>query len=1626
MEEDNKTPVNTNQNSVSNQAKNFAKEKAKEQIKKMAAKKGLATALAPILFWAAIIIIIIILLTGIIAFIITAPGLVTGKLKDFADNLRKNIANYWGGDTTMMDVSDEEQYRVLDYLEQMGYDLKGYGFIDSNVDNTDSSEYDETQGVLRHADTGKIKDANSYLVMLYLMSDNYVYTVKNFNPVTPSGNVLDTIFFYWHKISESVPLVNRFTGLFTRGIIDETAMWGKGLMSIYFEGDEWHKGKEYEKNIIDEWFGTSTTWTNIKVDAAKKTMSIRRGWGANYYEYQLDGWTGRYGMPLEFLLAVQIATLKPDLTFEMATGFNTDVLILLRDISKNSSIVSAYKTENGKYITFQEIDNAVRFTGFDQKADNWFEDFINFFDDLKVTEGEKEKLEDLGIIGYTAEELKAIIDELESANQYKFKTYVPYLSRVTDHWYRDVYFVVGADSGDAIAYGDKDFERNGSTPKRTSTSVSGGWWVETDLDYEAMTNERWTEFQRYDSDDLEHGIKKGDYKLFVYDDPSGRYNYDDLYPGTQEMADGEGIKVYKKAKTASINSLISKGIIDEETLHGSVWSAYETSDTGGTTADYKRLYPDESEDTIKGKLYYNELLSGNVKQVNDAVRRETNPKIKNMFLERKYFTYDGTAPTADIIMQVRSKMKTMGGSFKNINGKTVSYSKYEYGAVPEALLDGDGKEFTVKVQEETSDNKTKTVEKTVNIKDMVSTVSLNQDSLAAFAMLENTHTEDADFIYRDFKELIVELGFFTKEDLTEGSSKLLEWVVPETGSGGYPYRFIDKNEAFIGTKVHSKEDIDTAKEYMRDELYVKLEEMYVEPERGGIIEENQGTNTNANQTVVGRISQDNKLARQPSQISYALVKGMGSQNCSREDLPGDDGCVATVTVDGVEYKNYVQYSSAYGSEKFYWSGQYVTISSSACGPTSCVNLLTGYGQDVSPQNTIIGLRFDATIEGCKAFMEEHDVPGHTCYDASQYVTEMETAFSEGKPFIVLFGPEACLGIGDFWTTKGHFVPFVGWGSDGLYTCDPAGPGNGKRWIFPGEPSDLLPAIKGIWFADVAPNGGRKEGNPYVGFDGNEAVVSPVTGILLDYGTYDDNDAKDGYRLNTDKYVDEETAHTPDKVGYAKILVLSKEISDQLVKINSSGSKDGAKVGVPTPESPDDFEDWNENQKALYGIGLFADSYEKANVATDTTGDEKDKVNGKGRYENLPDTSSGIAGYILYIDGFKAELPNPEGQKYVKSKDKDSGGKTFEELPGGGYNLNMNVFRSGSFVINSSSLDDENLYKFTQYIPDEVFKLMSKTVQDREDAKAKGKEMAANLIKFSGTVMGETKNNWVLIKEGTVIGRTMANKELVTQLRGKEYTDPKDILKDKDSEELPPLYGNYIRMIMKDRDDNVIENIEDYIKLDDLTDVSDDLDDEKFLFWMGVYGEGGNLEDSGGKKISVPVDLDDGAGATHFYGLTHYNAGIAQQLGYNKTDSNWGEPTDLQCLTDVFLALHEQQKAQIKSELGEDIEDGYLYAFCSVLHNYGNLTKRGTEYKANHKVSESTWTTYEGTQYAEALTKRRKGEWALISESLYPPFYEGVFDKDIEWAYNGTQYSEETPFSDFCKDMGVTVNVEKTD
>ncbi len=683
-EEENKDLQMNNSNSkIQNTAKDIAKKTGKEVVKKSskkavssAATKSLLASMAPVIAIVAAIIVAIVIIIGIATFLMTMPGMAMAKLKEFAEDVGKSIASYFGGNEITF-VEDEEIYEILDYFESMGYDLKGYGFLTNYTDKNENGELldDEDDGVIRHTDEekeGKIKEAESEFVFTYLVSDNYIYTVKNFNLDTQDENGKGFWSGLWTGLKGiGARALGRVISVVTLGTVNnfENEQWGNGMIALYYDKGLGVQGDFYGNGFKTDWgklFKWPPEWpteyNSIELDAEKKTLKIQRGLFGREIEYKLDGWTGRYGMPLEFLLSIHVGTMMPDLAFDMAETFPTEVKIFLHP---------------------QDDDG---------------------------------------------------------------KTYFPYIAEVVDHWYRNTYFV-----------------------KKMDKEI-----VTTDLDYEDIMRERWTQYETYEDGDMASEYKlylinsKGEYatsenEIRNYDKASSKIvkegNYF-LFKGTQDEAVSYDIAVTKKAVTVDTTEM-------EDYLKDVGW-VYNGSSNLWTAYDEK---------------------NGTLKQTGEGLRGETNPVIKKMFLYNTYFRYDGTKEVAEAITQLRNE--------NNLPYGALDYT-YDLDQNDDAL-----KDVTTKV---TINKDDKVEKKEYSLKDVSGKVSINQDALNAFSILENVHTLDTDYIYRDFKELVVELGYFTKEELTDETPKLLAWLIPGIGSSGYPKRFLDKKEDDFGTLAHSRQD----------------------------------------------------------------------------------------------------------------------------------------------------------------------------------------------------------------------------------------------------------------------------------------------------------------------------------------------------------------------------------------------------------------------------------------------------------------------------------------------------------------------------------------------------------------------------------------------------------------------------------------------------------------------------------------------------------------------------------------------------------------------------------------------------------------------------------------------------
>ncbi len=1260
-------------------ARKELRKKAKKEVTKKvaegAAKKSAIAAMGPILAWVAVIVFAIVVIAGVVVFLMTMPGMAIAKLKELAYNIGSGIASYFGSDDTTQ-VDDDEINILLDYLEDMGYDLKGYGFLTEYKTASDLSggDYlDEEAGVTRYEEdtevtiSGKtqtreadsIKKAESEFLFMYTVSDNYVYTVKNLNMATYSSD--DP---WYKKVFGSLGAAflraadHSIIGWFHSFAED----WGNGMIAIYHEkgGKVGKEGDFYDNSA----FGLSD---KIEMDYDKRVMKIKRGLFGNTYEYKLEGWTGRYGIPLDFLLSIHTGTMMPDLAYDIATSFPTEVRMLLH----------------------------------------------------KKNEGDDQ--------------------------------YIPYISKVVDHWYRDVYFV------------DEDKE-----------------FTQTDEEYEDIMRDRWTEYEVFDSGEL-----NGEYKFYAisstgeyatnpsqirnYNKASNKFTVENgmyLFNGTRDEAKELDIDVTKKAKTKMYDGDEFEKIGWTNTNKGGIWVAYE-------------------------------LENDKIKQIGEAMRAETNPLIKRMFLYNTYFRYDGTVDTATAITQLRKENDIEYGSLDSKYDLTSGYDELENHTTQIVTEDGETKKYS--------------------IKDVSGKVMLNQDSLNAFSMMENTHTLDADYIYKDFKELVVELGYFTKEELSDAIPRLFAWIVPETGSYGYPYRPLDKRENEFGTYIHSKGDIDVSKKNRLDEIRDEFN------------------------TPDSDEPSDNDEENQREQANEEAIVDRRDNNIKVTQTVQDS--ILGVTNKKVDYNTMIEYISMRGQNRELLANDGGSFTASTLVDTArnCWTYVVEHGQEYSYAGASIPCNEGRTID-CSSYVSwvlyEY---GYEDFKGGQVTSEgfVNTNWNElygWEEFPLGSGenPISYLQPGDIIARHGegtHHVTFVVEVDGGSIKCFDCGSANNWRCAAaqggnPVDKSYFLTKVGAGKVIRIEDPGSKPE--DYKGYEGNEAVVSPVTGILLDYGTYTDDDVsvvtsgnsvspdEDGGKTQEEKertnvdlkygptmseqnqnsaeeneeFVGEEVV---DKVGYAKIMVLDAEnykllesgtgsrwSGNSLVNPNNGSGTARKLLDDPELKSKDDLKDknkWNNLNKMVYGYKEFAEKYE----------------------------TGGIAGHIIYIDGFVCRDVD-ENVSDLKT-----------EIPAGD-EISIEDFKI-------TDVNNEDSQRPSLFEADEDYKSVYKDQTDRIEAENQIMDDAASsyYLNYNGKQL-------IFIKEGTVLGRTMSDKELLeaSYLRAGQHGTYDEIRKSDDGEN-NKVIGNYLKIVYRGEDDTVVENVEDYMKLDE---PDEKKGDQEYKFWDG--------------------------------------------------------------------------------------------------------------------------------------------------------------------------------------------------
>lgn len=328
------------------------------------------------------IVVVIIFLIGIISFFLTMPDMVRGRVIELADDIWSTV---WGTvvGKAKTKVKDEDVLNVAKYLENMGYSIKGYGF-----------------GEPKRDENGKLTDIDGErnYIFAYLTAENKTYLIAN-----------DT----WNLADFVADVLDGFDDK------DLNASWGDGMIVLN------------EKLVNAD---------SVSIDRKKKLMEVHIQTKKNekdavdVYQYNLDGWIGRYGKPIEFLLALHTGTMAPDFAYEVAVGdeFDTKVYVKFKKVS--TTVRLKY---NGLYVTKADGDpDGMQYAkDFVEEQTEETQDWI----DSLPPEQQNQDADTLVKQRYGIN-----MDDVNRAIKYQEEntkiTYVPYIRAVGDHWFRDLDF----------------------------------------------------------------------------------------------------------------------------------------------------------------------------------------------------------------------------------------------------------------------------------------------------------------------------------------------------------------------------------------------------------------------------------------------------------------------------------------------------------------------------------------------------------------------------------------------------------------------------------------------------------------------------------------------------------------------------------------------------------------------------------------------------------------------------------------------------------------------------------------------------------------------------------------------------------------------------------------------------------------------------------------------------------------------------------------------------------------------------------------------------------------------------------------------------------------------------------
>ena len=790
-------------------------------------------AAAPALPIILIVILVVILVIGIIGFFTVMPGMILGKLKKFGFRILEGLKGATTGNSKI--VTQEELKGVAQYIQNLGYDIQSYGFADVKYKKPTKKDLEDNK-VSSNKEISKIvpvnRDlANDYL-SAYITADAQTYVAADTFLFAKVINAWDNIRALVNN-DELKSIDQSSSGLIN--ILNHKIPFINSKDTVDNAEDYAVVNTEKRKLYINTKVFTInipilSDLSNAVLGKNKAKVQIRRG---SSYSFDLESWTAMYGRPLELFIALHTSTMMPDLSQKIATGsdFNTKVNIeLLKskmtyDIEINSKEGKTVKFshDTDKYSESDEPilnarqfvenflttaiepedkglyknlidhvkniareDPSIEFEFFyeiwrsGEKSQGWF-DFDGKLNYRKAAdkvltgeatfEFEDEDGEEKNTLATMKKDHGPItIGGVEFSGSQYFELaqliakgmtpqdmLYPIIKDVTNHWF----------------YGTIDFM--GTNGKVSHGAYRRARIVEKRIKYAsdaAKDSENSSESQYDDiifddiQDMIDRGITQEDinkYENGKVKDAINAYNFKKRNIYTDDISNPGNTGAISPDESNALNNKIAHEHTLEylKDMYKKQTEGTSTTEEGSTKADEKTALQAAFDIYLDTKMRAIDGDSGIFYQASEPELLGPSDHIKKVF-SKSYYQYDGTAETAKKIAAARSIDK--------------GNDKYYYG----------GEEYSIEqeeIEEKSEAAKARKAGDVENeyysspmVKRKVNFEKNKKIALQALAMLESMKTHASDEAYKNIKELLYSLEYFTEEELTTNTKQTLLWI----------------------------------------------------------------------------------------------------------------------------------------------------------------------------------------------------------------------------------------------------------------------------------------------------------------------------------------------------------------------------------------------------------------------------------------------------------------------------------------------------------------------------------------------------------------------------------------------------------------------------------------------------------------------------------------------------------------------------------------------------------------------------------------------------------------------------------------------------------------------------------